>query len=78
MIANLKGSGVIGNIPKMTALADVVKKDAVIDSAMDPVRFASQASALAGGNIDFYTLPIEGYETVRRPGRQHGRSGASA
>ena len=36
----------------------------MIDSAMDPVRFASQASALAGGNIDFYTLPIEGYETV--------------
>ncbi|MCD2158059.1 LCP family protein [Rhodococcus cerastii] len=64
VIANLKGSGVIGNIPKMTALADVVKKDVVIDSAMDPVRFASQASALAGGNIDFYTLPIEGYETV--------------
>lgn len=64
VIANLKGSGVIGNIPKMTALADVVKKDVVIDSAMDPVRFASQASALAGGDIDFYTLPIEGYETV--------------
>ncbi|MGC0362095.1 LCP family protein required for cell wall assembly [Rhodococcus sp. 27YEA15] len=64
VITNLKSSGVMGNIPKMTALADVVKKDIVIDSAMDPVKFATQATALAGGNIDFHTLPIEGYQTI--------------
>lgn len=63
-IANLKDTGVIGNIGKMQALLDVVKKDVVIDSEMNPVAFASQADNLTSGNLDLYTLPIEGYATV--------------
>ncbi|MFE3289543.1 LCP family protein [Rhodococcus sp. NPDC059234] len=64
VITNLKSTGVIGNIGKMQGLVDVAKKDIVIDSGMDPVKFASQATNLTGGDLDFYTLPIEGYATV--------------
>lgn len=64
VVNNLKSSGIVGNVSKMRALVDVVKKDIVIDAGMDPVKFASQASNLTGGNLDFYTLPIEGYETI--------------
>ncbi|MDV6278397.1 LCP family protein [Rhodococcus erythropolis] len=64
VVNNLKSSGIIGNISKMQALVNVVKKDIVIDAGMDPVKFASQASNLTGGKLDFYTLPIEGYETI--------------
>ncbi|MFC9769272.1 LCP family protein [Rhodococcus jostii] len=64
VITNLKSTGVIGNIAKMQSLLDVIKMDIVIDSALDPVRFASQATSLTSGNLDFYTLPIEGYATV--------------
>lgn len=64
VVNNLKSSGIIGNVSKMRALVDVVKKDIVIDEGMDPVKFASQASNLTGGKLDFYTLPIEGYETI--------------
>ncbi|WP_246097893.1 LCP family protein [Rhodococcus spelaei] len=64
VIANLKSTGVIGNIGKMQALLDVVKKDVVIDSGLDPVTFASQADNLTSGSLDLYTLPIEGYATI--------------
>ncbi|GAA4489931.1 LCP family protein [Rhodococcus olei] len=64
VIANLRGTGVLGNIGKMRGLLDVVKKDIVIDADLDPVAFATQADNLTAGNIDFYTLPIEGYATV--------------
>ncbi|MDV6278374.1 LCP family protein [Rhodococcus erythropolis] len=64
VVNNLKSSGIIGNISKMRALVDVIKKDIVIDANLDPIKFASQASNLTGGKLDFYTLPIEGYETI--------------
>lgn len=64
VLANLKSTGVIGNISKMRGLLDVVKQDIVIDSGLDPVSFAGQADNLTSGNLDFYTLPIEGYATV--------------
>lgn len=64
VLANLKSTGVIGNVGKMGALLDIVKKDIVIDSGLDPVAFAGQADNLTSGSLDFYTLPIEGYATV--------------
>ncbi|KZF11522.1 hypothetical protein A2J03_19535 [Rhodococcus sp. EPR-157] len=35
-----------------------------IDSGLDPVSLISGAGSVVDGNIDFYTLPVEGYETV--------------
>ncbi|WP_247596077.1 MULTISPECIES: LCP family protein [unclassified Rhodococcus (in: high G+C Gram-positive bacteria)] len=64
VVNNLESSGVVGNISKMQALTDVVDKDIVIDANMDPVKFASQAGNLTDGKLDFYTLPIESYETI--------------
>lgn len=64
VIANLRGTGVFGNLGKMSGLLGVVKSDIVIDGGLDPVAFAAQAANLTAGNIDFYTLPIESYATV--------------
>lgn len=64
VIANLKSTGVVGNVGKMQSLLDVVKKDIVLDSGMDPISFAMQAGNLTSGAVDFYTLPIEGYDTI--------------
>lgn len=47
----------------MQALINVTKNDIVIDDRMDPLRFALDASNLTSGNVDFYTLPIEGFAT---------------
>lgn len=64
VVANLKSTGVIGNIGKMQGLLDVVKKDVVLDSGLNPVTFATQSANLTSGNIDFYTLPIEGFDNI--------------
>ena len=42
---------------------NVVKKDVVIDSGLNPIQLATEATNLTSGNIDFYTLPIVGYAT---------------
>ncbi|MDH6278927.1 LCP family protein [Prescottella agglutinans] len=64
VIRNLKSTGVFGNLTKMKGLADAVKNDIVIDSRFDPVDFALHSRNLTDGSVDFYTLPIEGYDTV--------------
>lgn len=64
VIANLKSTGVIGNIGKMQGLLDVVKKDVVLDAGLNPVKFATQSANLTAGNLDFHTLPVEGYENI--------------
>lgn len=64
VIANLKSTGVFGNITKMRGLVSAVQNDVVIDSRFDPVDFAVHARGLTNGSVDFYTLPIEGYDTI--------------
>ena len=59
----LRANGVIGDIGRLQSLINVVKHDVVIDDKLDPLQFALQASNLTAGNIDFYTLPIEGFAT---------------
>jgi LCP family protein required for cell wall assembly len=59
----LKTTGVFGDLGKISALINVTKKDIVIDDKLDPLKLALEASNLTSGNVDFYTLPIEGYAT---------------
>jgi LCP family protein required for cell wall assembly len=59
----LRGVGTFTDQSKLQKLIDVVKKDVVIDAGLDVLAFAQQAQALTGGNIEFRTLPIEGYGT---------------
>ena len=56
----LKSEGVIGDLGKMRALFDVVKKDVVIDDSWDVLDFADRARNLTAGKADFRELPITG------------------
>lgn len=64
VMSKLKESGIFGNIGELRALVAGTKQDIVVDSGLDPVTLVSQAGSIVDGNIDFYTLPIEGYDTV--------------
>jgi LCP family protein required for cell wall assembly len=44
---------------KMTKILDVAKRNTAIDSGLDLFALAQQASSLTGGNVTFYTLPID-------------------
>jgi len=55
----LKQAGTLANPVKLSGILDVVKQNTAIDSGLDLLQFAQQASALTGGNVTFYTLPIE-------------------
>ena len=44
---------------KLTKIIDVAKQNTAIDSGLNVLSFAKQASSLTGGNVTFYTLPID-------------------
>lgn len=52
-----------GSIP---ALVGVAQQSLVIDSGWDLLAFAQQASDIAGGNLQFLTIPTKGGETNSR------------
>ncbi|MDH6676835.1 LCP family protein required for cell wall assembly [Rhodococcus sp. LBL1] len=64
VIRNLDSAGVFGSVSKMRGLFDTVKSDVVVDDDLEPVAFATHARNLTKGELDFYTLPIEGYRTI--------------
>ncbi|OZF03811.1 LytR family transcriptional regulator [Rhodococcus sp. 15-2388-1-1a] len=64
VMAKLSSSGVMANIGELRALVAGTKDDVVIDASLDPVKLAGGAGAVMQGDIDFYTLPITGYDTI--------------
>jgi LCP family protein required for cell wall assembly len=48
---------------KLTKILNVAKQNTAIDSRLDLLSFARQASNLTGGNVTFYTLPIDHFGT---------------
>lgn len=64
VLRNLDSGGMFGSVSKMRGLFDTVKSDVVVDDDLDPVSFAFRARNLTRGELDFYTLPIEGYQTI--------------
>ncbi|MEV5571323.1 LCP family protein [Spirillospora sp. NPDC052269] len=62
----LKQDGIFGDLGRMQGLLKVAKKDVVMDSGWDVLGFAQQAKSLTGGNVEFHTLPIEGFGTINR------------
>ncbi|MEV8476326.1 LCP family protein [Streptomyces sp. NPDC051173] len=59
----LKSQGVFDSLSKLQGLFGVVKKDLVIDSKLNVIDFAQQATNLTGGKVEFRTLPTEGSAT---------------
>ncbi|RFU38411.1 LytR family transcriptional regulator [Actinomadura logoneensis] len=62
----LKQDGIFGDLGRMRSLLKVAQKDVVTDSGWDVLGFAQQAKSLTGGNVEFHTLPIEGFGTIGR------------
>lgn len=55
----LKQAGTFTSPSKITAILNVAKLNTAVDSGLDLLSFAQQASNLTAGNITFYTLPID-------------------
>jgi LCP family protein required for cell wall assembly len=53
-------AGTLTNPVKLQGLINVAKESVVLDSGWDVLSFARQASNLAGGNIQFLTIPTTG------------------
>nr|WSX50246.1 LCP family protein [Streptomyces sp. NBC_00974] len=62
----LNQAGTFTDPVKLIKLIDAAKQDVVTDRGWDLLSFVKQAKNLSGGNVEFVTLPIEGF------GRNHG------
>jgi LCP family protein required for cell wall assembly len=63
LVYQLKQAGTFLNPARLRALIDVAKQNIAADTGLELLSFAQQASALAGGNITFTTLPIVRFGT---------------
>ncbi|MFH5878541.1 LCP family protein [Arthrobacter sp. NA-172] len=59
----LKDAGTFTDLGKMQGVLDAVSKNIVVDSELNLLELAQQATSLTGGNISFTTLPITGFGT---------------
>lgn len=61
LATKLKKADTFTNIGTLQSLIDAAKQNIAIDSGLNLLSFAAQASQFAGGNITFTTLPITGF-----------------
>lgn len=59
-------AGTLTDPGKLSALIEVVQQSVVIDAGWDLLAFARQAADVAGGNLEFLTIPTRGNETNSR------------
>ncbi|GAA1957750.1 LCP family protein [Amycolatopsis minnesotensis] len=60
----LRDAGTFTDLGKLQDLIDTARKDVVVSAGWDVLSFAQQAQSLTGGNLEFSTLPVEGFEKV--------------
>ncbi|WP_281689003.1 LCP family protein [Pseudonocardia thermophila] len=64
-VANkILSAGTLTDPARLSALIGVAQESLVIDSGWDLLAFAQQAANLAGGRLEFTTIPTEGTETI--------------
>ncbi len=66
LATQLKQAGTLANPVKLSGILDIVKKNMAIDSGLDLLGFVKQASQMAGGNVNYYTLPVERFDKNSR------------
>ncbi|MBS1674256.1 MAG: LCP family protein [Actinobacteria bacterium] len=64
LAVKLKDASTFTDFGKLQKLINVAKKDVAMDDKLDLLSFAQQAQSLAGGNIEFTTLPIDHFGTI--------------
>jgi LCP family protein required for cell wall assembly len=60
----LKQGGTFANPGKLRQILSVGEQNIAVDSGLDLLSFAQQATNLTSGNIQFVTLPIQGNSTI--------------
>ena len=55
----LKQANTFINPATISGLVNVAKQNTAIDAGLDPIGLARDASAISGGNLHFFTLPVE-------------------
>lgn len=60
--AKLQESGTFFDPGKLTALFDAVEENIAVDTGLDVVELAKRGQSFAAGEMDFETLPIEGFD----------------
>ncbi|MBP2474613.1 LCP family protein required for cell wall assembly [Crossiella equi] len=60
VVNKILSSGTLTDPAKLSALMDAARKSVVMDSGWDPLKFAQQMQGLAGGNVEFRTIPVTG------------------
>lgn len=63
VVRQLNSSGTFTDVGKLDALMDVAHKDVVLSQGWDPAQF-KRLEALAGGAVEFRTLPVLRYQVV--------------
>ncbi|WP_033441002.1 LCP family protein [Saccharothrix sp. NRRL B-16314] len=58
--AKLMSAGTFTDPARLSGLLDAVSKSVVVDEKLDLTTFAGQARGLAGGNVEFATIPVTG------------------
>ncbi|NUT51704.1 MAG: LCP family protein [Saccharothrix sp.] len=59
-MAKLLSAGTVTDPARLSGLLDAVSKSIVVDEDLDLATFAAQARGLAGGNVEFATIPVTG------------------
>lgn len=59
LATQLKQAGTLADPAKLSGILNVAKQNMAIDNGLDLLSLADQASQIAGGNVTFYTLPID-------------------
>ncbi len=57
-VAELLSAGTFTDQAKLTGLLDAVTKSVVVDEKLDLVTLAQQAKGVAGGSVEFATIPV--------------------
>jgi LCP family protein required for cell wall assembly len=60
----LRQAGTFANPSKISRILNVAKQNTAIDSGLDLLEFAQEASNLTGGHITFNTLPVADFQNM--------------
>ncbi len=59
LATQLKQAGTLANPSTLTGVLAVARQNIAVDNGLDLLSLADQASRMAGGNVTYYTLPVD-------------------
>ncbi|NUT93318.1 MAG: LCP family protein [Saccharothrix sp.] len=68
-VSQLMSAGTFTDQGKLAGLLDAMRKSVVVDEKFDLATLAGHAQSLAGGNVDFTTIPVTGVGALNERGQ---------